>query len=236
MVNWRNLRLPKLEGESETTSLFDLAVNHTYALGFQYCSFTMTSQRPDTQAKPICINNYPEEWNKLYNQARFFEVDPVVKHCKTCVLPLVWEEKTFKDSPSLWSLAQTCGVSLGWTQAVHDFQGVFSMLTLGRGKGAVSPQELYEKAGQVLWLCHALHTVVAQTYTPTPTSSPASKLTPRETEILKWSAMGKTAADIATILCLSERTVGFHICSCFKKLGVNNKIAAVLCASKAGLF
>ena len=45
-----------------------------------------------------------------------------------------------------------------------------------------------------------------------------------------------TAADIAAILCLSERTVGFHICSCFKKLGVNNKIAAVLCASKAGLF
>lgn len=48
--------------------------------------------------------------------------------------------------------------------------------------------------------------------------------------------MGKTASDIATILCLSERTVGFHISSCLRKLGVNNKIAAVLSASKAGLF
>lgn len=236
MVNWRNTRLPKLEGESEATTLFDMVLNHTYALGFQYCSFTMSSQLPNNQVKPLCINNYPDEWNQLYNQAHFFDVDPVVKHCKQSVLPLVWEEQAFKESPNLWSLLQSFGVHLGWTQAVHDFQGVFSMLTLGRSKGEVSPEELYEKAGQVLWLCHAMHAVVAQTFADKPSASPASKLTPRETEILKWSAMGKTAAEIATILCLSERTVGFHICSCFKKLGVNNKIAAVLCASKAGLF
>ena len=53
MVNWHNTRLPKLEGESETTSLFDMAVNQTYALGFQYCSFTMSGlapTRPDTNS------------------------------------------------------------------------------------------------------------------------------------------------------------------------------------------
>lgn len=63
----------------------------------------------------------------------------------------------------------------------------------------------------------------------------ASTLTARR-EVLKWSAMGKTAADIAAILCLSERTIGYHICSCFKKLGVNNKIAAVLCAARSGII
>lgn len=119
---------------------------------------------------------------------------------------------------------------------MHDFQGVYSMLTLGRSTGEITPQELYEKAGQALWLCHALHAVVAQKYADNSDVHSPSKLTPRETEILKWSAMGKTASDIATILCLSERTVGFHISSTFKKLGVNNKIAAVLSASKAGLF
>ena len=40
----------------------------------------------------------------------------------------------------------------------------------------------------------------------------------------------------AAILCLSERTIGYHICSCFKKLGVNNKIAAVLCAARSGII
>lgn len=236
MVNWRNTRLPKLEGENEITSAFEMVINHTYELGFQFCSFTMSSQRPNNHTKPVNFNNYPNEWNTLYQKAHFFDVDPVVNHSKRSVLPIVREEKAFGAAPNLWELAQTYGVHLGWTQAVHDFQGVFSMLTLSRGKGEVSPQELYEKAGSVLWLCHAMHAVVVQTYAGQPSLDPASKLTPRETEILKWSAMGKTAADIATILCLSERTVGFHICSCFKKLGVNNKIAAVLCASKAGLF
>lgn len=34
MVKWRNTRLPKLEGESEITSVFEMVVNHTYELGF----------------------------------------------------------------------------------------------------------------------------------------------------------------------------------------------------------
>ena len=236
MENWRTTRLPKLEGESEITSVFEMVLNHTYELGFQYCAFTMGCQSHSPLAKPIQMNNYPNEWSKLYQRAHYFEVDPIVAHCKRCVLPIVWEEKVFDTAPELWSLAQSYGLHLAWTQPVHDFQGVYSMLTLGRSTGDVTPQELYEKAGQVLWLCHAMHSVVAQKYTDTSDVQSPSKLTPRETEILKWSAMGKTASDIATILCLSERTVGFHISSTFKKLGVNNKIAAVLSASKAGLF
>ena len=236
MISWRNTRLPKLEGENQITSVFEMALNHTLELGFQFCSFTMSSQLPNNQTKPIHINNYPNEWNDTYKQAHFFDVDPVVDHCKCCVLPFLWEEKAFGATPSLWQLAKSHGVHLGWTQAVHDFHGVFSMLTLGRGKGEVSPEELYEKAGQVLWLCHALHAVVAQKFADEPSFKPPCKLTPRETEILKWSAEGKTAAEIAIILCLAERTIGFHMCSIFRKLGVNNKIAAVLRASQMGCF
>ncbi|WP_248732569.1 LuxR family transcriptional regulator [Pseudomonas sp. MWU13-2517] len=236
MVKWRNTRLPKLEGENEITSVFEMVLNHTYELGFQYCSFTMSTQLADNQTKPIQFNNYPKEWNELYQQAHLSHVDPIIDHCKRCVLPIVWEKKAFDAAPNLWSLAQSLGVNCAWTQPVHDFKGVYSMLTLARSSGEVSPQELYEKAGQVLWLCHAMHAVVAQKYTEGPNASQCCKLTPRETEILKWSAMGKTAGDIATILCLSERTVGFHIKSTFNKLGVNNKIAAVLRASKAGLL
>lgn len=196
----------------------------------------MSSQAPSNQTDPIHLDNHPSEWRNIYKRAHFFEIDPVVSHCKNSVLPIVWDPKTFSSTPQLWELAQSFGVHLGWSQAVHDFQGVFSMLTLTRGKGEVSPEELYEKAGQVLWLCHAMHAVVAKKYADKAHINTPSKLTARETEVLKWSAMGKTASEIAAILCLSERTVGFHISSTFKKLGVHNKIQAVLSASKAGLF
>ena len=236
MINWRNTRLPKLEGEDEVNSVFEMVINKTYEFGFHYCSFKMSSNLPKNQAKPIEFTNYPNEWKTLYDQASFFNVDPVVKQCMGSVLPIVWKEETFKDVPSLWSLAQTLGVHMALTITVHDFRGVFSMLTLSRGKREVSPEELYEKAGLMLWLCHAMHAVLAHKYAGQPTTNPASKLTPRETEILMWSGKGKTAADIAAILCLSERTVGFHVCSCLRKLGVNNKIAAVLVASEQGFI
>lgn len=33
MLNWRNTRLPKLEGEDEVTTMFEAALNITYELG-----------------------------------------------------------------------------------------------------------------------------------------------------------------------------------------------------------
>lgn len=99
MVNWHNTRLPKLDGESEITSVFEMVINHTYELGFEYCSFTMSSQSQSPQTKPILFNNYPNEWLSIYKQAHFFDVDPVVTHCKTSVLPILWEQKTFANTP-----------------------------------------------------------------------------------------------------------------------------------------
>jgi DNA-binding CsgD family transcriptional regulator len=61
-------------------------------------------------------------------------------------------------------------------------------------------------------------------------------LTLREVEVLKWSAEGKTAAEVAIILDLKLRTVNFHIGSAIRKIGVNNKTSAVVHAALQGLF
>lgn len=236
MVNWRNTRVPKLEEEDEITSVFEMVINETYSLGFQFCSFKMSAQSQTNQTIAFEKNNYPNEWNALYREAHFSATDPVMSHCQRSVLPFVWKESAFNSAPHLWELATSYGVHLGWTQPLHGPQGVFSMLTLSRGRGEITPEELYEKAGNALWLCHAMHTVVANKYADGPAAKPCSKLTPREIEVLRWSALGKTAAEIAQILCLSERTVGFHNCSSMRKLGVNNKIAAVMVAAKAGFL
>jgi len=61
-------------------------------------------------------------------------------------------------------------------------------------------------------------------------------LTPREIEILRWSAEGKTAADIAIILSMKERTVHFHVANAVQKMGACNKISAVVQAALSGMF
>lgn len=65
---------------------------------------------------------------------------------------------------------------------------------------------------------------------------PLATLSIRETEVLRWSAEGKTADDIGLILHLSERTVNFHIANAIKKMGASNKISAVVQAVLCGVL
>jgi len=58
-------------------------------------------------------------------------------------------------------------------------------------------------------------------------------LTPRVAEVLLWVAQGKTNADIATILGISESTVKKHLLEIFIQLGVETRSAATLRALEA---
>jgi len=60
-------------------------------------------------------------------------------------------------------------------------------------------------------------------------------LTAREREVLGWAANGKTAAETALILAISERTVEFHIANAIARLGAANKVQAVALAVAEGL-
>lgn len=55
----------------------------------------------------------------------------------------------------------------------------------------------------------------------------ARKLSASQTEILKWVSDGKSNADIATILGLSERVVKYHMTEILRKLGVATRAQAV---------
>jgi DNA-binding NarL/FixJ family response regulator len=58
-------------------------------------------------------------------------------------------------------------------------------------------------------------------------------LSPRVAEVLMWVAQGKTNADVATILGISESTVKKHVLEIFQKLQVETRSAATLRALEA---
>lgn len=63
----------------------------------------------------------------------------------------------------------------------------------------------------------------------------ADRLTPREIEVLRWLAEGKSNPEIATILGVSAGTVKLHVQSILAKLGVENRTAAATAAREHGL-
>lgn len=62
------------------------------------------------------------------------------------------------------------------------------------------------------------------------------QLSVRETEVLRWTAAGKTAAEIAQILNISGRTVEFHINSAARKLDTVNRVQTVVEAIRKKLL
>lgn len=62
------------------------------------------------------------------------------------------------------------------------------------------------------------------------------QLTCRELEVLEWVKEGRNYAEIAEILSISPKTVEFHMTNIIRKLGVNNKMSAVVAALKQTLI
>jgi DNA-binding CsgD family transcriptional regulator len=59
------------------------------------------------------------------------------------------------------------------------------------------------------------------------------RLSPRQTEVLRWTAEGKTSWEISVIMRCTEATVNYHLKKLFVKLDAANKTHAV---SKAFIF
>ncbi|MEZ5669035.1 MAG: helix-turn-helix transcriptional regulator [Alphaproteobacteria bacterium] len=55
----------------------------------------------------------------------------------------------------------------------------------------------------------------------------AGPLSAREAECLRWAGEGKTNAEIAIILAISENTVRYHFKNIFGKLGATSRAQAV---------
>jgi len=61
-------------------------------------------------------------------------------------------------------------------------------------------------------------------------------LSPREVEVLKWIAAGKSNKEIASVLFVSEGTVKTHVLNIHNKLGVDDRTQAVVVAIKRGML
>jgi len=64
----------------------------------------------------------------------------------------------------------------------------------------------------------------------------AVRLTKREIEVLCLVIEGKSSKDVAVALCVSKRTVDFHLAHIYEKLQVSNRVRAFWRAIELGLI
>lgn len=225
-----------LQGATDEQTLYLQALNLTKTLGFDYCAYGIRNQFPLTNQRLVVLNNYPVKWQQNYGESHYLDIDPTVKHCHRSLLPLIWSDAVFSETPELWEEARSHGLVHGWAQSAKDYRGVESMLSLSRSEEPISAVEFLDKVGQIIWLCNLMHSLMGHLLFDTIAPLNPVQLSVREVEVLKWSAEGKTSVEVASILGLSGRTINFHITNAMRKMNVVNKTSAVVKAAIQGLL
>ena len=235
MEIWKESQLKQLSHTQEIKTAYRIALNFARNLGYKFCGFSITSNSVGVNTSAVNLNNFPHEWNTQYEKNNATQIDPIVAHCNRSTLPVLWSEELFSKTPWLWHLLQQQGLQHGWSQAIFDEEtGQRSILSLARSHCPISAYELYEHLGFSVFISRHLHALALGMQPKKPARPQPPPLSRRELEVLKLSADGKTAYEIARILSLSERTINFHVQRAIEKLGVNNKIAAVIAAARSG--
>ncbi|MBC3363057.1 autoinducer binding domain-containing protein [Pseudomonas sp. SWRI154] len=225
---WKDAQLRKLSCEKDLQRAYRLVLDFFNFQGFEYCAFISHSTLPDQPASKINLNNYPYGWERHYERNGYASTDPIVAHCNQSSVPVLWSEQVFSEAPQLWRELNQQGLRHGWTQAVHDEYGAhYSLFSLARTHCRIDANEHYGNLGYAIFASQRLHALAGKKLAGAMAPPQVCHLSPREIEVLRWSAEGKTASEVGRILCLSERTVNFHVCSCMRKLNVTNKISAV---------
>ncbi|MGH8727289.1 MAG: response regulator [Burkholderiales bacterium] len=102
-----------------------------------------------------------------------------------------------------------------------------------------APEALIEALRQVMQGKIYLESGIAQQLAVnqlTGQQNPVEVLSPREFEVFKLLAQGKSVADIAELLFLSPRTVGTHLYNIKQKLNASNSAEIALIAMRAGVI
>lgn len=202
-------------------------------LGFEFCAYFLRSPIPFTRPKTVMLTNYPVQWRDRYTRD-FLDRDPSIKRGFRTIDPTVWSPDLFQDVPELLTEASLHGIRHGWVQSVHDGNGLIGVMTLARSSGAIGPTELAMHEPSMRRLVQTAHHSLASGLAARLGLQQECALSNREVEALRWTADGKTASEIASILELSEHTVGFHLKNASSKLGCPNKTAAVARAAILG--
>ncbi len=186
------------------------------------------------------LSNMALEWRQRYLEQRFYRSDRLIAEARRRVAPFTTLEAL--DTPP-----ETAGQRemegriaphfMGLIIPIHGPPVGFSVAAYYTGVDREEFQLIDDRyRSEVVLFTKEFHEEVAPLYRYTPMDDAVPMLTPREREVLRWSAQGKTSWEIAQILERSEATVNNHMASARTKLGVRSRAQAAAEALRLNLI
>ncbi|WP_421852609.1 helix-turn-helix transcriptional regulator [Oricola sp.] len=222
----------------ETTyDILQLARGLAKQRGYSFFSVVRLPSADDRTLSDISlVTNWPPELVSSYDRLGLLENSPVISALRSSTRPYVWtidsaaNERPEEEASLVNELFRTFGLTSGVYLSTLDVSGRRGAVSFAGARKVPSEEELVELS----YIANLIYDQVNRVKSPTKQTEQA--LSAREKECLIWTASGKTSADIASILKLSEHTVNHYLSSACHKLGAVNRAHAVAKALRSGLF
>jgi DNA-binding CsgD family transcriptional regulator len=208
-------------------------------LGFETVSATAVIDHFLGDPEFLVVDNTPASYRDTFQDRAVAKRDPVMQHCKTKSVPIIWGQSTYTavGQGEKWEQQARFGYRSGVALALHMPEGRHFLLAVDRDQAMPGdPAEITRLVASLqLFAVHAQEAAM-RILVPASADPNLPALTPRELETLRWTMEGKTAWEVANVLGISERTAVLHANNAMHKLGCVNKHQAVLKALRLGLI
>ena len=214
----------------ESAAYLRRACSKYSVLNLSYWFLGSSSHLPD---RLTWLSTYDESYMSVYMRDYSPRGDPAFDVCFTRYLPLDWAEVRDNDDTTrrIHQVAEQYGIGK---------QGIsFPIVDSGNGAAMFSVNFDCEDRhwatvrGSLVngfhLFAHYFHQRVRDVIAARPVSGDYD-LSPREREVLKWAAGGKTAWETAHVLGVSERAIRLYTENAMAKLGAKTKTQAVAIA------
>lgn len=232
---WRREMMSRFQEMTAAKDVYTELQRQTQLLEFDYFSLCVRHPVPFTRPRISVETTYPQAWMQHYQAENYFAIDPVLKAENFIQGHLPWNDKLFQDAMVLWDAARDHGLRKGISQCLMLPNHALGFLSVSRssllGK-MLSDDEIELRLQTLVQLSLLALTRLEDQMVLTP----EMRFSKREREILKWTAEGKTSAEIAMILSISENTVNFHQKNMQKKFNAPNKTQIACYAAATGMI
>jgi LuxR family transcriptional regulator, quorum-sensing system regulator SolR len=225
---------PELDSAQSIERVQYVVGQMTVNLGFDHWHYQRSSYENYARPELTVLGNLPAAWEKRVQieEPPRRGADMLKDHVNGGYLP----------SPYMWGIADSVSIEAplptsetiatsGWSQIVRGSNGAsIGKFSLVRTSKELTHKEVIRKQTDIYWLAYAVHDKVTKLQTL------PLQISAIEREIMRWTADGKSTAEIASILQIKERTVTFRINNVVNRLGVQNKTAAAVRLAVGGML
>lgn len=206
-------------------------VAETYAFKY-FVVFTLPARTILDLGASTIITNLPAEFVALFDKYKLLQTSPLLHKLRETTLPICYrvadierERKATAVNDIFTQFDLICGLAV----PVHDASGKRGVIGFMGNRPDLGPAEVMELSylsAHVYERLAAICSIDVRT---------AETLSERELDCVNWTAAGKTSAEIADILNLSEHTVNHYLNRATRKLDAVNRTQAVAKAFRLGL-